>query len=63
MSFDGPQQYGARDALTHDQLILLEDKILPTARRWVREIPGLAEHGKQTLAYWGEPIPAERKGP
>lgn len=44
---------GDKMALSRDELTLLEDKILPTARRWLT-IPGLAEHGRQTLAYWGE---------
>jgi len=44
--------------LSHDELQLLEQKVLPTARRWVLEIPGLREHGEKTLAYWGEPVPA-----
>lgn len=48
---------GDKTKLTHDQLFLLENKILPTARRWVTDIPGLAHHGRQTLEYWGEPIP------
>lgn len=58
MSFDGFQpQNGNRNALSRDELYLLEDKVLPTARRWVRDIPGLAAHGRQTLAYWGETPP------
>jgi hypothetical protein len=58
MSFDGPPiQYGNRDSLSRDEMDILENKVLPTARRWVREIPGLAAHGRQTLEYWGEPVP------
>jgi hypothetical protein len=44
---------GDKRTLSHDQLALLENKILPTARRWLG-IPGLAEHGAKTLAFWGE---------
>lgn len=44
---------GDRRALTFDERELLETKILPTARRWLK-IPGLADHGKQTLRFWGE---------
>lgn len=44
---------GDKAQLTPDELELLETKILPTARKWLR-IPGLAEHGRSTLAYWGE---------
>lgn len=54
-------QNGDRSTLNIDQLQLLEDKVLPTARKWVREGGGLADHGRQTLAYWGE-IPANPKG-
>ena len=42
-----------RDGLSHDEIHILENKILPTARRWL-SIPGLADHGKQTLEFWGE---------
>lgn len=44
---------GDKTQLTPDELELLETKILPTARRWLN-IPGLAEHGRETLEYWGE---------
>lgn len=50
----GMQLTGDKLKLSHDQLFKLENEILQTARRWVREIPGLANHGRQTLAYWGE---------
>ena len=45
---------GDKTKLTPDELDFLEDKILPSARRWLSN-PGLADHGRQTLAYWGEP--------
>ena len=50
-----PSPYGDKNSLTHDELVLLEGKILPTARRWVA-MPGLAAHGMQTRTYWGEPF-------
>lgn len=44
---------GEKASLSRDALFLLEDKVLPCARRWL-QIPGLAEHGRKTLEYWGE---------
>lgn len=49
-----PTALGDRSRLSHDELILLEEKVLQTARRWVRTYPGIADHGRQTLAFWGE---------
>jgi len=46
--------------LSHDELQLLEEKVLPTARRWVAEIPTLAIQGAKTLAHWGERVPLEQ---
>jgi len=43
--------------LSHDELQLLEEKVLPTARRWVEEIPTLAIQGAKTMAHWGERVP------
>lgn len=43
--------------LTFDERAVLEDKILPTARKWVAEYPvgsTLHGHGVETLGYWGE---------
>ena len=51
-----PQQ-GNRNSLTFDQRDLLESTVLPTARRWVLKYPGLADQGRQTLAYWGKLVP------
>lgn len=53
MSYESRPPMGNREGLTFDQRDLLENQILPTARRWLR-IPGLADHAKQALAYWGE---------
>ncbi len=47
---------GDRNSLTSDELMLLDDKVLPTARDWVANKPGLCVHGARTLAYWGERI-------
>ena len=44
---------GDRSTLSFDELELLENKILPTARRWLG-IPGLADKARSTLDYWGE---------
>ena len=46
---------GDKLALSRDELQLLEGKVLPTARDWLT-IPGLAERGRKTLEYWGEPV-------
>lgn len=47
---------GNRSMLTSFELSTLEDKVLPTARRWLREYPGLRSVAIQTLQYWGEPV-------
>lgn len=53
MSFDGPPPVsGNRGTLSFQELELLENTILPTARRWL-DIPGLRDHGLATLNYWG----------
>lgn len=44
---------GDKSELTLKEQELLEFKILPAARRMLT-VPGLREHGEQTLAYWGE---------
>ncbi len=46
--------YGDKMALSFDQRDILENQILPAARRWLSENPELAEHGRKTLAHWGE---------
>ena len=50
---DGGAERGDRSSLSADQLRLLEGKVIPAARRWL-DMPGLAEHGKKTLEFWGE---------
>lgn len=47
---------GDRGSLTGAELQILDERVLPTARRWIREYPALAHHAAQTLAYWGEPL-------
>ncbi len=46
-----------RSDLTPTELNVLDEKVLPTAREWVRTYPESSPmwgHAKQTLAYWGE---------
>lgn len=49
---DSAAPRGDRAKLTYDELELLEDSVLPTARRWLG-IPGLEQFGRNTLEYWG----------
>lgn len=51
----GLTEVGDKAKLTFDERELLETKVLPTVRRWLK-IPGLAEHGAKTLHYWGESV-------
>ena len=44
---------GSRKSLSADERYTLETKIIPNARRWLG-IKGLADHGRQTLEFWGE---------
>lgn len=60
MSFD---QNAARSALTAAELLTLDDQVLPTARMWLRQYPGLAKHAVQVLTYWGEPLIDDRGNP
>ena len=48
---------GSREKLTSSEVHTLETRVLPTARRWVKEYPKgsqLYEAAADTLAYWGE---------
>lgn len=54
MTFQPPGTTGDRNSLSMEDAVILETKILPTARRWLN-MPGLRDHGASTLAYWGEP--------
>lgn len=47
---------GDRYALSGSYLSLLENQVIPTARRWLRMFPGLRGHAVQTLKYWKEPL-------
>ena len=49
-------QGGDRDTLDSIQLGVLETRVLPTARRWLRQYPGLRGQAISTLNYWGEPL-------
>lgn len=53
-------KFGDKTKLTFDERDLLENKILPMARGWLSR-PGLRDHAAQTLTYWGEHVPEERK--
>lgn len=44
---------GDKALLNMDERYMLETKVIPTARRWLG-IKGLADHGRQTLEFWGE---------
>lgn len=52
-SFGGSS--GDRKSLSRDEEVILQTRIIPTARRWLG-IPGLREHGERTLQHWGEEI-------
>lgn len=47
---------GDRRSLTNAELSILDEKVIPNARRWLREYPFLADHAVTTLVHWGEPI-------
>lgn len=48
----GIKQQGDVQSLSRDESRILHEQILPTCERWM-EIPGLRQHAKNTLAYWG----------
>lgn len=54
---------GDRGTLTGVELAALDEKVLPTARKWLREYPQLAHHAIATLAHWGEPLIDDRGRP
>lgn len=47
---------GDRQSLTGVELQILDERVLPTARAWLRQYPQLAHHAVTTLLYWGEPL-------
>ncbi len=51
---------GDRRSLTAAELTALDEKVLPAARRWLREFPGLAHHAVSTLEHWHEPLVDDR---
>jgi hypothetical protein len=51
---------GDRRSLTNVELTTLDEKVLPTARRWLREYPHLAHHAVSTLSHWSEPLIDDR---
>lgn len=53
-------QMGNRAALSREQLFALQERVLPTAYRWLN-IPELASHARKTLAYWGEDVPEPKR--
>lgn len=44
---------GDRTRLSAEERRALEEQLLPQARRWLT-VPGLADHGRRFLAFWGE---------
>jgi hypothetical protein len=47
---------GDKDLLSGFDRDLLESRILPEAKRWLRVFPGLRHHAIKTLEFWGEPL-------
>lgn len=47
---------GDRSSLTVQELTTLDEKVIPTARRWLREYPPFAGHAISTLVHWNEPL-------
>lgn len=47
---------GDRFKLSGSERSTLEGDLIPSARRWLRMYPGLRNHAKATLQYWGEPL-------
>ena len=48
---------GDRTKLNVEQQRILDEQVLPTARRWLAERPTLANQAMKTLTFWGETIP------
>jgi hypothetical protein len=45
-----------RIGLSSSELHILDEQVLPTARRWLRQCPNLAHHAVATLRAWGEEL-------
>lgn len=43
-------------SLSYDEAQILHEKVLPAARKWLRQFPHLADHAVTTLQFWGEPL-------
>ncbi|MDI9407799.1 MAG: hypothetical protein QM523_00965 [Candidatus Pacebacteria bacterium] len=54
---------GDRSSLTTLELTTLDGKVIPTARRWLREYPPFAGHAVSTLVHWNDPIVDDRGRP
>jgi hypothetical protein len=54
---------GDRSSLTTTELVILDEKVIPTARRWLREYPPFASHAVSTLVHWNEPLVDDRGRP
>jgi hypothetical protein len=53
-------QRGNRSTLNGIELAALDGSIIPTARRWLRQFPGLRSHAIKLLRYWEEPLVDDR---
>lgn len=54
---------GDRSSFTGAELAALDERVLQTARRWLREYPHLAHHAVSTLVHWNEPLIDDRGRP
>jgi hypothetical protein len=57
---DVASKRGDRSKLSREDLNTLDMKVLPTARRWLREFPAMRQHAISTLEYWKEPLKDDR---
>lgn len=51
------ESMGDRQRLSFDDRKILEERVIPTARRWIEKYPphsNMWGHAMKTLAYWGE---------
>lgn len=49
------EEVGNRSALSFDDQVILETRVIPNARNMLN-VPGLRAHGEKTLGYWGEAV-------
>lgn len=45
-----------RLSLSSKELQTLDEHVIPTARRWLRQYPNLADHAVKTLLHWREEL-------